>query len=561
LIDNWFFQIKHNQYRLAYITFTINWLVKFNSRRSPVYSRKGIVSTSQPLAAMAGISILQAGGNAADAAVATAAALNVTEPTSTGIGGDCFALFYDTKGKKVHGVNGSGRAPIQLSLEKCRDIGYTDNLPPFDANTITVPGAAAGWVDTISRHGTMEMREVLAPAIDLAENGFPVSPITAKYWDRGVSRLKSGPNFDEMLINGEAPKTGQIMKIPNLAKTFRQIVDKGKSGFYEGQVAESIIDIIRSEGGFMELDDLKEHESTFDKPISVNYRGVDVFEIPPNGQGITALIALNLLEEFDIQAMDPLSSNYFHLLIEAMRLAFADSRYYVADPDKVHVPIAELLSKEYASTRRNLINFEKASTDAKRGSPFSSSDTVYLSVADGDGNACSFINSNYNGFGTGLIPKGCGFTLQNRGRGFSLDPDHPNVLAPRKRPYHTIIPAMATVNGELYASFGVMGGFMQPQGHVQVLLNMIDHGMNPQGALDHPRFCINDGIAGGQVSLEDGIPMETIEKLSLMGHSVIPTKGHARSIFGRGQIIRRDPENGVLWAGSDPRADGMAIGL
>ncbi|MFX1299895.1 MAG: gamma-glutamyltransferase [Promethearchaeota archaeon] len=534
--------------------------MKFISYRSPVYARRGIVASSQPLASEAGLRILQAGGNAADAAVATAAALNVTEPCSTGIGGDCFCLFFDSAKKTVKGLNASGRAPAALSLSALEKVGITGELPRFGVHTVTVPGAAAGWVDTVNHFGTMQLSEVLAPAIELAEKGFPVAPLTAASWKRGVDQLKQGPHADEMLREGNAPNAGEIMKLPTLARTFRDLAEHGISGFYEGRIAEAIVELLQSMGGMMALEDLKHHANTFDDPISVNYKGSDVFEIPPNGQGITALIALNILEEFDFTSMGHSSVQHLHLMIEAMRLAFADTRWYVADPAVVDVPIEELLLKKYAAQRRKLIDPSKATLDFTKGSPVMGSDTVYFSVADGEGNACSFIGSNYMGFGTGLIPKGCGFTLQNRGAGFSLDPDHPNVLAPKKRPYHTIIPGMATKDKELYASFGVMGGFNQPQGHVQVLINMVDFGMNPQEALNAPRFTIRDGTSGGQVALEDPIPEATMKALSKMGHDIVSVSGESRMMFGRGQIITRNPDTGVLCGGTSPRADGIAIG-
>ncbi|MCG3258600.1 MAG: gamma-glutamyltransferase [Candidatus Heimdallarchaeota archaeon] len=533
--------------------------LRFDSYRSPVYGRRGIVASSQPLASEAGMRILQQGGNAADAAVATAAALNVTEPCSTGIGGDCFSLYYDGKQKTVFGLNASGRAPSELNLNFLANQEITGSLPPLSVHTITVPGAAAGWVDTIEKFGTLTMKEVLAPAIELAEGGFPVAPFTALAWKRSELLIKKGPYGKEMLLNGEAPKEGEIMKNPALGQTFRTLAEHGKKGFYEGRIAKAIIDLIQSFNGVMSLDDLKKHHNTFDEPISTNYKGVDVFEIPPNGQGITALIALNILEEFDLAKMNHSSVEHLHVMIEAMRIAFADTRWYVADPDVVNVPIKELISKDYATERRRLIDLTKATVDTERGSPFTSSDTVYFSVADSKGNACSFINSNYMGFGTGLIPQGCGFTLQNRGANFTLEAGHPNVLAPNKRPYHTIIPGMATKDGELYASFGVMGGFNQPQGHAQVIINMVDYGMNPQQALNAPRFTIRDGTSGGNVALEDGISDSTMSALKSMGHEIIPTSGIARMIFGRGQIIKRDSKSGVLCGGTSPRADGLAI--
>lgn len=533
----------------------------FNSRRSPVYGRNGMVASSQPLASMTGIKVLQAGGNAADAAVAVAAALNVTEPTSTGIGGDCFSLFFDAKSKSVKGVNGSGRSPAGLTVEKLAEQGITGTMPSQSIHTITVPGAAAGWVDTIECFGTMEMGEALAPAIELAEQGFPVAPMTARGWQRGAARLKSGPNYNEMLINGRGPMEGEMMRNPTLARTFREVAEHGKAGYYEGRIAEAIVDLIAPRGSFMTTEDLAKHVSTFPEPIKTSYRGYDIFEIPPNGQGITALVALNIVEDYDLSDVEHSSVEHLHTLIEAMRLAFADTRWFVADPDVVHVPIEELISKGYAAERRKLIDPARANVGVGRGSPVAGSDTVYFCTADAEGNACSFINSNYMGFGTGLIPKGCGFTLQNRGANFSVEPGHPNCVGPGKRPYHTIIPGMAMKDGELYGPFGVMGGFMQPQGHLQVVVNMVDYGMDPQEALDAPRFCIGSGTSGGSVALEEGIPLEVMAALSRMGHAVSPRAGAYRGGFGRGQIIVRNSESGVLCAGSDPRADGMAIGL
>jgi len=533
--------------------------MNFNSRRSPVYGTHGMVASSQPLASMAGIKILKQGGNAADAAVAVAAALNMTEPCSTGIGGDAFCLYFNAKTKNVSGLNASGRAPSALNLEYLVTQGITGKLPPASPHTVTVPGAAAGWVDTIEKYGSMTMPEVLAPAIKLGEEGFPVSPLTARSWNFGIPKLKNGPHFDEMLINGRAPRAGEIMKNMNLAKTFKTVAEHGKAGFYEGRIAEEIVKVLDPMGGVMTVDDLKAHYNTYPEPITTNYKGLDVWEIPPNGQGIAALMALNVIEEYDFSDVPHGSTKHMHTLIEAMRIAFADTRWYVADPDVTHVPIQEMISKSYAAKRRALLDPTKASVDVKRGSPVAGTDTVYFCVVDGMGNACSFIISNYAGFGTGIIPKGCGFTLQNRGYGFSLDPDHPNRLEPNKRPYHTIIPGMATKDGELYAPFGVMGGFMQPQGHMQVVVNMIDYGMNPQEALDAGRFCILDGQSGGKVHIEDEISVKVMSELTGMGHEVVPSSGWRRGYFGRGQIIHRNPETGVLTGGSDPRADGCAI--
>ncbi|HSL27889.1 MAG TPA: gamma-glutamyltransferase family protein, partial [Anaerolineales bacterium] len=460
-------------------------------------------------------------------------------------------------------LNGSGRAPAGLTFDRLKKDGFSDELPPFHAHTVTVPGACAGWFDLIEKHGSLKMSEILAPAIRLASEGFPVAPITAHYWQGGAKRqLSSAPNGHELTIDGRGPNPGEIFRNPNLARTFELVAREGRKAFYQGEIAEAIVRVLREAGGAMSMDDLASHTSTWEQPISVTYRGLRVYECPPNGQGLTALIALNLLQEFDLAALEPLSTQRFHLMIEAMRLAFADARWYVADPAFFNIPMQELLSSEYAAERRKLIDLKRATVDRRHGTPVASSGTVYLSVVDKFGNACSFINSNYWGFGTGIVPKGYGFTLQNRGHNFSLDPAHPNALAPRKRPYHTIIPAMVTrEDGSLYASYGVMGGFMQPQGHVQVLSGLIDHGLDPQAALDLPRFCIDVEEAGGRVALEEGIPASVVSELEAMGHPTHTLSGFDRSLFGRGQVILRDPQTGVLTGGSDPRADGCAMTL
>jgi len=541
----------------------------FQSRRSPVYSRHGLVATSQPLAVAAGLEILGRGGNAADAAIAAAAALNVTEPGSTGLGGDCFALYFDAAHHKIHALNGSGRAPAALSLEKLRREGIVEELPPYHPYTVTVPGACAGWCDLVDRHGRLSLAEILAPAIYLAEDGFPVSPLTAYFWQMDARRqLSTAPGGRELTIQGRGPDPGEIFRNPGLARSLQKIAEGGKAAFYQGEIAAAIAAAVQQAGGCLAEADLAAHTSTWEEPISVTYRGLRVWECPPNGQGLTALLALNLLEGFDLQSMEPLSAERLHLEIEALRLAFSDTRWYIADPAFNSVSLEELLSKSYAAQRRKLIDPKKATLDQKRGSPATSSDTVYLSVIDGDGNACSFINSNYMGFGTGIVPTGWGFSLQNRGHNFSLHPGQPNVLAPGKRPYHTIIPAMLTRPGAspgepdaLMASFGVMGGFMQPQGHLQVVIGMLDDHLDPQAALDRPRFCILDGISGGTVALEEGLLVQVMSRLAELGHPVAPVSGLGRAVFGRGQIILRDPNNGVLCGGSDPRADGCVMGL
>ncbi|XP_077979526.1 glutathione hydrolase-like YwrD proenzyme [Glandiceps talaboti] len=556
----------------------------YDSRRSPVICMHGCASSSQPLATEIGVDILNKGGNAADAAVAVAAALNVTEPGSTGIGGDAFCLFYNSTTKAVEGINGSGRAPVKLDLDYLNSLGYDENnpVPSRHALNITVPGAAACWIDTVERFGSgnLTLAQILDPAIKLAETGYPVNVLSALSWknSEGLFTNPANRHGHEMLLNGAAPKAGQIMFLQNMAATFREIATNGKTGYYEGRIAQAIVDVVNEHGGVMELSDLQSHVSTNDQPIFTDYKGVRVWEMPPNGQGITALMALNILEGIPgLKEMGHNTTQYLHYLIESLRLSFADTTYYVADPSVVNVPTEGMLSKDYATERRALIDPDKA-IEVTRGSP-PSSDTVYFSVLDKDGNACSFINSNYQGFGTALVPEGCGFTLQNRGANFSLDPDHPNVVAPNKRPYHTIIPAMATKTdtSDLMACFGVMGGFMQPQGHVQVLLNMFEFGMDPQTALDMPRFCVESVTSTTQkISFEDGMSQTVMQELAAMGHTVEgPVTGwYSRSLFGRGQIITKgawwldarseeDKEDyyddpNVYWVGSDPRADGCA---
>jgi len=537
--------------------------MEFNTRRSTVISKNGMVAASQPLAVAAGLEILRLGGNAADAAIATASALNVTEPTSTGLGGDCFALFYDAKTKQISALNGSGRSPSALTLERIKQDGFVDSIDPFHPHSITVPGAAAAWCDLLAQHGNLSIAQVLAPAIRLAAEGFPVAPITAYHWRRGAkTQLANAPNGEELTISGHAPAPGQVFYNPGLARTFQVLAEGGKDAFYQGTIAEAIVEVIQKRGGVMTEEDLASHTSTWVTPISINYHDYRVWECPPNSQGIVALLALNILEEFNLSKCPPLSVERLHLIIESLRLAFADARWFVSDPSIVPIPVSELLSKSYAQERCKEINLGKANIDQKRGVPLASSDTVYLSVVDRAGNACSFINSNYMGFGTGYVPKGWGFTLQNRGAGFSLDSEHPNVFAANKRPYHTIIPSIIThaETNELFASFGVMGGFMQPQGHVQVVLGLINDKIDPQVALDRPRLCIYEGDSGGMVALEKGIPVEVMSKLGQMGHIITPFSEHRRATFGRGQVILRDKNTGVLWGGSDPRADGLAMG-
>jgi gamma-glutamyltranspeptidase/glutathione hydrolase len=531
----------------------------YNSRRSPVLATQAMVATSHPLAANAGLNILRRGGTAADAAVATAAVLNVVEPMSTGIGGDCFALYYDAKTQQITALNGSGRAPAALELEDLRSEGLT-HIPDRSPHSVTVPGTVRGWTDLLARHGRMPLAEVLASAIRYATEGYPVSPIIAKAWkELGiVFRPVDAPH--DYLPDGSPPTAGQIIKLPALARTLQTIAEGGAEAFYTGPIAQAIASRVQAAGGRMTLEDLQAHTSTWDDPISVKYRNVQIHECPPNGQGLAALLALNIVQAVEGAPLHRMqSAARLHVMIEAMRLAFADARHYVADPATDPAPLDALLSDDYAAKRAAQINPERAMQPPVYGQPTGGSDTVYLTVVDPEGNACSFINSLYMGFGSGLVAQNTGIVLQNRGALFSLEREHPNRLAPGKRPYHTIIPGMATIDGALYASFGVMGGFMQPQGHLQVINALVDANMDPQSALDRPRFCIMGGEAAGQIALEKGIEFDIMAYLADLGHTVVPVRGSKRSLFGGGQIILRDQHTGALWGGSDPRKDGAAV--
>lgn len=541
---------------------SLDEFMSYPSRRSVVVGTRGMAAASQPLAVAAGIKMLDQGGNAADAAVAMAAVLAVTEPGSTGLGGDCFALYYEASTCQVYALNGSGRAPRALTLERLRREGFSTELPPFHPYTITVPGACAGWCDLVERFGRLSLAAILEPSIELAERGFAVAPLTAYFWQRGAeTQLRHALNGGELLMEGRAPRAGEVFRNPNLARVLQQIATHGKKAFYEGPIAEAIVDTVQKAGGCLALEDLAAHHSTWDKPLAVTYRHFKVWECPPNGQGLTALLALNILKGYDLTTVDPLSSQRLHLQIEALRLAFADAFRYIADPAWGDLPSDALLSDTYAAERRALIHPQRALMQVCPGEPLKGSDTVYFCVVDEMGNACSMVNSNYMGFGTGIVPRGCGFSLQNRGLNFSLDPNHPNALQPGKRPYHTIIPALVTHEEDdtLFAVVGVMGGFMQPQGHVQVITALVDDGLDPQSALDRPRFCVQVREPGGRVAVEEGIPEPTLAALATMGHPIERVSGMGRALFGRGQIILRDRESGVLWGGSDPRADGCAL--
>lgn len=532
----------------------------FASRRSMVVARGGMVATSNPLATQSGLAILRAGGTAADAAIAAAAVLNVTEPASTGIGGDCFALYFDARTRQVSALNGSGRAPAALSAEDLRRKGWT-SIPDRHPHAITVPGAAAGWEDLLARHGRMSLRDVLHDAIAYSRDGFPVHPVFAAGWAWSEPLLAASPTPHDYLPGGRAPRAGDIVRLPALSETLQAVAEGGAAAFYTGLIAERIVATVQAVGGVLSLEDLAAHRSTWESPIQAEYRGVTVVECPPNGQGLAALQALRLIEAFDLAPLPFDSPERLHLLVEAMRLAFADARQYVADNATNPAPIDFLLSDAYLGERRTLIDPMRAMQPPSFGRPIGGSDTVYLSVIDGEGNACSFINSLYMGFGTGLVASGTGVFLQNRGALFSLEPGHPNELAPGKRPYHTIIPALALRGGDLWACFGVMGGFMQPQGHVQMIIAMVDDDLNPQEALNRPRWMVGQTHDRSEVLLEEGIPVSTMARLAGIGHSVRPVSGDGRGVFGDGQIICRDAGTGVLFGGSDPRKDGQTAGF
>ncbi|CCO22523.1 gamma-glutamyltransferase family protein [Maridesulfovibrio hydrothermalis] len=540
----------------------------FNSRRTPVYATKGMVATSQPLATEAGLEMLRAGGNAADAAIAVASALAVIEPCSTGLGGDAFALYYSQKNKKISALNGSGKSPQNLSLEKVAALGISGSLPKRHALTVNVPGALAMWCDLIERHGSLPLSTIFAPAIRYAEEGFPVSPVTAHMWkEDGDEVLKTSPGGSALLLNGEAPRTGEIMTSKAMGDTLRKLAegspDDAKKLFYKGEIADKIVQIVQDNGGFLSKKDMAEHTSLWQDSIKTNYRGYEIHECPPNGQGLAALIALNTLSNIELDKIGaPDSAERLHHLIEAMRMGFADARQHIADPDVYACPTDKLLSRKYGAERAACISPDKANPDSRSGVPVNSSDTVYFCIVDKDGNGCSLVNSIYMGFGTGIIPDGLGFPLQNRGHNFSLDPAHPNVLAGGKRSYHTIIPGICLrADHSLHSVFGVMGGFMQPQGHIQVITAMLDDDATPQEALNRLRFCIEPGEAGGRVCTEEGIPEETVEELIRMGHEIDIRKGYNRTIFGRGQIITRDAKTRTLCGGCDPRSDGQVSGI
>jgi len=528
----------------------------YPSRRMPIVAAKGVVATGQPLAAQAGLSMLQRGGNAVDAAIATAITLTVVEPTSNGIGADAFALIWD--GSTLHGLNGSGRAPATHTPELFAGLGH-ERVPAKGWLPVTVPGAPAMWRDLHARFGKLPFATLFEPAIEYAQNGYPLSPVLATGWNAAARTHETtlkGPEFagwfETFTPDGNAPQAGEIWRSPGHADTLRQIAETKAAAFYTGALAERIVDFAKATGGYLTADDLAAHTSTWVQPISTNYRGYDVWEIPPNGQGIAALIALNILEGFDLTRLPRESVDAYHLQLEAIKLAFADAATYVADPEHSPVPVAGLLDKEYATMRRKLIG--QMATHPLAGEP-PQGGTVYLCAADADGMMVSLIQSNYQGFGSGVVVPGTGIALQNRGANFVLTEGHANRIAPGKRPYHTIIPAFLTKDGRAEGPFGVMGGFMQPQGHLQMIVNQVDYGMNPQTSLDAPRW---QWLRGMEIEVEMSAPQFILQGLAARGHNVVVR--HTGTSFGRGQIIRRLP-NGVYIAGSEPRTDGCAVGF
>ena len=522
------------------------------ARRSMVAGFNGAVATSQPLAAQAGLRMLMDGGNAVDAALAAAVALNVVEPASTGIGGDAFALVYKAADRQVYALNASGRAPYAATREYFAGRGMSA-MPPRGILAVTVPGAAAGWADLAARFGVLGLDRLLQPAISYAEQGFPVSERISSGWARAAHILRqNGETARVFLQGGGAPRTGARFTNPDLAKTLRLVADQGPDAFYRGPIAEAIVRTSDRMGGLLTMQDLAAHRSTWVEPIHTDYRGYRVYQCPPPGQGISALMALNILQGYPLVSMGFDSVDTLHVKMEAIKLAMTDSARYVADPEQAQVPVAGLLSNGYAEQRRSEIRMDRAISLPRPGSPPLHSDTVYVSAVDGEGNACSFINSLYMAFGSGITADGTGVLLQNRGANFNLNASHPNCIAPNKRPFHTIIPAMVTRDGDLSICYGVMGGFVQPQGHVQVLTNIVDHGMSPQEALDAPRFAFQHG---NLFHLEPYFPPKVYPYLRERGHSIPDVEGY----FGGGQVIMIDPESGALLAGSEPRNDGAAV--
>lgn len=531
--------------------------------RSEVIAQNGMACTSQPLATQVALDILKKGGSAIDAAIAANATLGLMEPTGCGVGGDLFAIVWDAKTKELYGLNASGRSPKGLTLEYFAEQNL-EKVPSYGPLPVSVPGAVDGWFELHKKFGKLSMAEVLAPAIGYAESGFPVSELIAYYLSRSVPFfMDKYPNVeDTYAIKGKAPEKGDIFKNPYLANTYRKLAKEGRDAFYKGEMAYIITDFIKEQGGFLAYDDFAKHKSEWVKPVSTNYRGYDVWELPPNGQGIAALQMLNILEAYDFTAMGFGSAEHIHYFTEAKKLAFEDRAKYYADMDFAKVPVEQLVSKEYAKDRQLLINDKRAGM--YKAGEISAGETIYLTVADKEGNMISLIQSNYRGMGSGMVPPKLGFMLQDRGELFSLIPGQFNTYEPGKRPFHTIIPAFVTKDGQPFLSFGVMGGDFQPQGHVQIIMNMIDFGMNLQEAGDAPRIDHSGGSTPlgeegedrGTIHLESGFDYQVIRQLMSMGHKL----GFARGIYGGYQAIMYDAKRKVYFGASESRKDGQAAG-
>ena len=530
--------------------------------RSEVIAQNAMVATSQPLATQVGLEILRQGGNAIDAAIAANAMLGLVEPTGSGIGGDLFAIVWDAKTQKLYGLNASGRSPKSLTLEHFKLQGL-DSIPSHGPLPVSVPGVVDGWFELHTKFGSLPMTSILSPSIEYAKKGFPVSELVAYYMQRSVPKLSKFEGFKETYMpNGKAPVKGQIFKNKGLAVTYEKIATGGRDVFYKGDIARSIAAYMKEQGGFLNYEDLASHTSEWVEPVSTNYKGFDVWELPPNGQGIAALQILNVLEQFDVEGMGFGSEQYIHTFVEAKKLAFEDRAKYYADPAFNDIPVDWLISKEYAQQRRKLIDNDKVAKRVDAG--LNRGDTIYLTTADKDGNMVSLIQSNYRGMGSGMTPTGLGFILQDRGELFSLQEGHFNVYAPNKRPFHTIIPAFITRNGQPWVSFGVMGGGTQPQMHAQIVVNLIDFGMNLQEAGDAPRM-LHSGSSeptgevmtdGGYVSLEAGFDSKVRRELTKKGHILRDVVGS----YGGYQAIMRDPKTGVYYGASESRKDGQAAG-
>jgi gamma-glutamyltranspeptidase/glutathione hydrolase len=534
--------------------------------RSEVIAQHGMVATSHPLATQVGLDVLKNGGTAVDAAIAANAALGLMEPVSNGVGGDLFAIVWDAKTKKLYGYNGSGRSPKSLSLKYFQDNGYKE-IPALGPLPVNVPGCVDGWFALHDRFGKLSMKDDLAPAIRYAREGFPLTELIAYYWDRSVPHLSKYPGFaEQMTINGRAPAKGEIWKNPNLASTLEAIANGGRDAFYKGKIARTIADYMKADGGFLSYEDLASHHGEWVEPVSTNYRGYEVYELPPNGQGIAALQMLNILEGYDFSKIPFGSTEHVHLFVEAEKLAYEDRAKFYADPDFAKAPVDRLISKDYATERRKLISMDHALKHVAPGDVKLDGDTIYLTTADQWGNMVSLIQSNYRGMGSGMTPPGLGFVLQDRGQLFVLKEGHANTFEPGKRPFHTIIPAFVTKDGAPWLSFGVMGGDMQPQGHVEIVMNLIDFGMNLQEAGDAPRIqhegsTSPEGQAtpmtnGGWVDLESGFPYETVRGLMMKGHDV----RFALGPYGGYQAIGWDAKNRVYIGASEGRKDGQAAG-